>query len=386
MQPYDAIVIGGGHNGLVHAAYLARAGRKVIVLERRHVIGGATITEEIFPGFKYLTGSYLVSLLRPDVIRELDLPRHGLEIMPLESTVVPLPDGNYLADWPDHDATREEIARHSKRDADAYFEYAAAMRRLAIAVKPLLDMPPPDPASTAPRDREAMARIAARLRAMPREDFCLLTRLLTTSAADFLDDWFEGTALKGTKCTSGVIGTFLGPRSPGTGYVLLHHYVGELDGVHRAWGFPKGGTGQLAHAIASAARATGVEIRVNAPVAKVLIKHGAAVGVALDNGDELYARRVISNADAKVTYGKLVDAKELPDQLVADIRRFRTRSPSTARSTSRSTRCRGSPRSRRTSRRCCAARSRSHRASTTSRTPTTTPSTAAGRSGRSWTR
>src|SRR3954470_4376132 len=161
---YDAIVIGAGHNGLVHAAYLGRAGKKVLVLERRHVVGGATVTEEITPGFKYLTGSYLISLLRPEVIRELDLPRHGLEIMPLESTYVPLPDGDYLADWPDHDLTREEIARHSPRDADAYGEYTATMRRLALAVKPLLDLVPPNPASSDPRDRAAMAMIAERLR------------------------------------------------------------------------------------------------------------------------------------------------------------------------------------------------------------------------------
>src|SRR5262249_6289593 len=160
---------------------------------------------EIHPGFKFLTGSYLISLLRPEVIRELELPRHGLEIMPLESTYVPLPDGNYLADWPDHDLTREEIARPSPRDADAYDEYTATMRRLALAVKPLLDLVPPNPASNDPRDREAMAMIGARLRGMRRDDFDLLARLLTMSAADFLDEWFEGEALKGTKCTSGII-------------------------------------------------------------------------------------------------------------------------------------------------------------------------------------
>lgn len=326
MTRYDAIVIGGGHNGLVHAAYLARAGKKVLVLERRHVVGGATVTEELHPGFKFLTGSYLISLLRPEVIRELDLPRHGLEIMPLESTYVPLRDGNYLADWPDHDLTREEIARHSLRDADAYGEYAATMRRLALQIRPLLDITPPNPASNAPRDRQAMAMIAERLKSMPRADFDLLARLLTMSAADFLDEWFEGEALKGTKCTSGIIGTFLGPRSPGTGYVLLHHYIGEIDGVFRAWGFARGGTGALSQAIASAARAAGAEIRVSSPVAQVLVKNGVAVGVALENGDELYADRIISNADATTTYLKLVEPKELPGELLSDIRRYRTAS------------------------------------------------------------
>src|ERR1700761_6205821 len=250
---YDAIVIGGGHNGLVNAAYLAKAGKKVLVLERRHVVGGATVTEEIYPGFKFLPGSYLISLLRPEVIRELDLPRHGLEIMPLESTFVPLPDGNYLADWPDHDLTREEILRQSPRDADAYGEYTATMRRLALAIRPLLDLTPPNPASDDPRDRAAMAQIAERLGAMDPADFNLLSRLMTMSAADFLDEWFEGEALKGSKCTSGIIGTFLGPRAPGTGYVLLHHYIGEIDSVFRTWGFARGGTGALSQAIASAA-------------------------------------------------------------------------------------------------------------------------------------
>src|SRR5262245_57751608 len=219
---YDAIVIGGGHNGRVNAAYLAKAGKRVLVLERRHIVGGATVTEEIYPGFKFLIASYLISLLRPEVIQELQLSRHGLEIMPLESTYVPLLDGNYLADWPDHDATRHEIARHSLRDAEAYDEYSRTMRRLALAVRPLLGMIPPDPTSLSPGDLATMAKVGGTLSQMKQEDFYLLARLMTMSAADFLDEWFESPVLKGTKSTSGIIGTFLGPRSPGSGYVLLH--------------------------------------------------------------------------------------------------------------------------------------------------------------------
>jgi phytoene dehydrogenase-like protein len=324
---YDAIVIGGGHNGLVNAAYLAKAGKQVLVLERRHTVGGATITEEIYPGFKYLIASYLISLLRPEVIQELELARHGLELMPLESTYVPLLDGNYLADWPDHDATKHEIARHSRRDAEAYDEYSRTMRRLALAVRPLLSMIPPDPTSLSPKDLTTMAKVGGVLSQLRKDDFYLLTRLMTMSAADFLDEWFESAPLKGTKSTSGIIGTFMGPRSPGTGYVLLHHYLGEVDGVFRAWGFARGGTGALSQAIASAAREAGVEIKVNAPVAQVVVKNGAAVGVALENGDEYAADVVVSNADAKRTFLKLVETRHLPDEFIYDVQRFRISSP-----------------------------------------------------------
>jgi phytoene dehydrogenase-like protein len=324
---YDAIVIGGGHNGLVNAAYLAKAGKRVLVLERRHVVGGATVTEEVYPGFKFLIFSYLISLLRPEVIQELELARHGLEIMPLESTYVPLLDGNYLADWPDHDATKYEISRHSKRDAEAYDEYARTMRRLALAVRPLMELIPPDPTSVSPKDLATMAKVTGVLNQMRQDDFYLLSRLMTMSAADFLEEWFESPPLLGTKATSGIIGTFMGPRSPGTGYVLLHHYIGEIDGVFRAWGFARGGTGALSQALASAAREAGVEIKVNSPVAQVIVKNGTAVGVALENGDEYYADVIVSNADAKHTFLKLVESQHLPDDFLHDIRRYRVRSP-----------------------------------------------------------
>lgn len=324
---YDAIIIGGGHNGLVNAAYLAKAGKRVLVLERRNTVGGATVTEEIYPGFKYLIASYLISLLRPEVIQDLDLARHGLEIMPLESTFVPLPDGNYLADWPDHDATKHEIARHSKRDAEAYDEYARTMRRLAVALRPLLDMIPPDPTSVSPKDLETMARVRGVLDKLSQDDFYLLSRLMTMSAADFLDEWFESPALKGTKSTSGIIGSFMGPRSPGSGYVLLHHYLGEVDGVFRTWGFARGGTGALSKAIASAAVEAGVEIKLDASVAQVIVKNGEAKGVALENGDEYHADIIVSNADPKRTFLKLVEPQHLPEDFVHDVKRYRISSP-----------------------------------------------------------
>jgi phytoene dehydrogenase-like protein len=324
---YDAIIIGGGHNGLVNAAYLAKAGKKVLVLERRHCVGGATVTEEIFPGFKYLIASYLISLLRPEVIQDLELARHGLEIMPLESTFVPLPDGNYLADWPDHDATKYEISRHSKRDAEAYDEYARTMRRLAVALRPMLDLIPPDPTSLSPKDIATMARVRGILDHLSPDDFYLLSRLMTMSAADFLDEWFESTPLKGTKSTSGIIGSFMGPRSPGSGYVLLHHYLGEIDGVFRSWGFARGGTGALSKAIASAAREAGVEIKLEASVANIIVKDGAATGVALENGDEYTADIVVSNADPKRTFLTMLEPQHLPDEFLHDVRRYRISSP-----------------------------------------------------------
>lgn len=328
MRKYDAVVIGGGHNGLVHAAYLGKAGLKVALLERREKVGGATVTEEIYPGFKFLPGSYLISLLRPQVIRELELPRHGLQIIPLESTVAPLPNGDYFADWPDHDMTRLEIERFSRKDAENYDEFNALMRRLIFGVRPILDMIPPDPTSLEPHDLAQMARVRGTLERLEKRDFHTLCRLMTMSAADFLDEWFETAPLKAIKSTSGIIGTFLGVRSPGTGYVLLHHYLGELNGAPRSWGFAKGGTGGLANAIAGAAREHGVEIVTGVSVDKILVENGRAVGVATTTGDEYRAERVISGAHAVPTLLHMVDSKELPQDYLADIKRWKTRGPS----------------------------------------------------------
>jgi phytoene dehydrogenase-like protein len=326
--PYDAIVIGGGHNGLVAAAYLARAGKRVVVLERRERVGGAAMSEQIFPGFTFSVFSYVVSLLRPEIIRDLDLPRHGLHVLPLESTLTPLANGDYLAQWNDHDQNRRELARHSPRDAEAYDEFGRLMHLMARAVKPILGMLPPDPASLAPGDLAGMWRLGKYFRGLGPERFHTLHKLLTMSAADYLDEWFETEALKGTKSASGIIGTMLGPRSPGTAYVLLHHYMGELDGVFRAWGFAKGGNGSVSAAIAAAARAAGAGIRTEAPVANVLVANGRATGVALASGEEIRAGLVISNADPRRTFLELVGEKHLPGEFVDGIRRFRFRGAS----------------------------------------------------------
>ena len=327
-REYDVIVIGGGHNGLTAAAYLARGGRTVLVLERRHVLGGAAVTEEIFPGFKFSVCSYVVSLLRPEIIRELDLPRHGLEILPLDGTFTPMPDGDYLWRMNDHAKTRREIARHSRVDAEAYDEYGKAMVDMGRFVKPILTMLPPDPTSLHPRDLQKLLFLVERFRGLSRQDQYNLVQLMTMSAVDFLDQWFETDVLKATMSASGIIGTFLGVRSPGTAYVLLHHYMGEIDGAFRSWGLSRGGTGAISEAIASAARLAGVEIRTQAPVAGITIRDNAARGVVLENGDEIAAKVVASSLDPRQTFVRFIDRGILPADFQADIDRYKFRGSS----------------------------------------------------------
>ncbi|MFZ8984051.1 MAG: phytoene desaturase family protein [Steroidobacteraceae bacterium] len=325
---YDAIIIGGGHNGLIAAAYLARAGKKTLVLERREIVGGAAVTEEIFPGYRFTEFSYVVSLLRPEIIRDLELPKHGLKILPLPSTVTPLQEGDYLASWEDHDLTRRELYRHSPRDAEAADEYSRVMARAAKAIKPIISLVPPDPASLSWRDLRGLLKLGQYGASLSPTEICRIAKLLTQSAADLLDEWFEFDPLKGTKSASGIIGTFLGPRSPGTAYVLLHHYMGEIDGAFRAWGFAKNGTGGVSAAIASSARALGVEIKTSAPVSKVMVKGGRATGVALENGDEFHASVVMSAADPKRTFLQFVERQQLPGDLVTAVESFRVRGSS----------------------------------------------------------
>jgi phytoene dehydrogenase-like protein len=325
---YDVIVIGGGHNGLTNAAYLARAGKKVLVLERRHVLGGAAVTEEIIPGFKFSVCSYVVSLLRPEIIRDLDLPRHGLEILPLDGTFTPMLNGDYLWRVNDHSKTRREIARHSKVDAEAYEEFGKAMQAMCRFVKPILNMVPPDPTTLNPKDLMKLLFLGRRFQGLPSDDKYNQVQLMTMSAVDFLDQWFETDVLKATMAASGIIGTFLGVRSPGTAYVLLHHYMGEIDGAFRAWGFARGGTGAISNAIAEAAKEAGAEIRTQSPIGKIVVKNGKVSGVVLRNGDEFHAEIVSSSVDPKLTFLKMIESGNLDNEFLDEVRRYKFRGSS----------------------------------------------------------
>jgi phytoene dehydrogenase-like protein len=327
-QFYDAVVIGGGHNGLVNAAYLAKAGKKVLVLERRGILGGAAVTEEIVPGFLFSECSYVVSLLRPEIIRELDLPRFGLEILPLDGTFTPMPSGDYLWRVNDHAKTQREIRRHSRLDAEAYDEFSKMMTPMCRFVKPLLSMIPPDPTTLNPKDLKQLNFLLQRFRGLSSEERYTLVQLMTMSAADFLDQWFETDVLKATMSASGIIGTFLGIRSPGTAYVLLHHYMGEIDGAFRSWGFSRGGTGAISNAIGAAARELGVEIRTNAPVSKILVKDNRASGVVLKSGEEISCNVISSSVDPHLTFEIFMEPKDLPSDFLASVSRYKFRGSS----------------------------------------------------------
>ncbi len=266
MDRYDAIVIGGGHNGLVNGAYLAKGGLKTLILEQRHLVGGAAITEELVPGFWFTTFSYALSLLRPQIIHELELTKHGFMPILMSSKFAPTPGGEYLWFTQDHDQNLREIARISPHDADAYEQYGHDMDRVCQALKPLLDMVPPDPFSDDPEELLALAGLGSRFRALDKRTFHNAIRLMTGSTADFLDDYFESDLLKGWIASSGIIGSKVGPRSAGSGLVLLFHSLGEHDGSFGSWAFHKGGNGGFTQVLARAAESFGAEIRLEAPV------------------------------------------------------------------------------------------------------------------------
>ncbi|HJN74046.1 MAG TPA: NAD(P)/FAD-dependent oxidoreductase [Myxococcota bacterium] len=326
---YDAIIVGGGHNGLTCAAYLAKAGRKVLVVEKRHVVGGVACTEEIHPGFRYTVCSYVVSLLRPAIIRDLELARFGLRIVPLECSFTPHLEGPGLCRWPDPDLTRREIARFSAKDAEIYPHFGKTMGQLARFTKPVIDENAPDPESMMPGDLLQLLGLGKRFRELGDDLGALQFKLTTMSGVDFLREWFESDQLIAPMSCSGIIGTFLGVKSPGTAYVLLHHYMGEIDGSSRAWGFPVGGTGAVSEAIAASARHFGAEIRLESPVERILIEGGEATGVVLEgSGDELRAGCVVSGCEPRLTFLGLVGEQHLDDDFAAGIKRFKLRGSS----------------------------------------------------------
>ncbi len=326
-QSYDAVIIGGGHNGLVSAAYLARAGLRTLVLEKRHVLGGAAATEEIFPGFRFSVASYVVSLLRPEIIRELDLPKHGLDILPLDGTFTPL-QGDYLWRVNDHGRTIRELRRWSLKDAEAYEEYGQLMVEMAKFIKPILSLVPPDMSGLDPRHFGPLTGILRAFQKLPEKQQAVFVQLMTMSATDFLRQWFETDPLIATMSASGIIGTYQGVQSPGTAYVLLHHYMGEIDGAFRAWGIPRGGTGGVSESIGRAAHALGAEIRMEAPVASIAVREGRAVGVVLESGEEIAARAVLSSVDSRLTFLGLLEPGTLEPSFEEEVRRFKFRGSS----------------------------------------------------------
>jgi len=324
MPKYDAIVIGGGHNGLVTAAYLARAGRKVLVLERRELLGGCSVTEALWPGYRVSTAAYLTSLLQERIVNDLGLPRYGYRVDAKDPAFFSaFPDGRHFFMWQDRAKTLAEIGKFSQRDAAAYPAYEDQIERLSRVVEELLLTTPP---AFPPDGIGALIdylKLAGKLRRLPPRDSVALVKIFTQSAAEFLDEWFESEEVKVTLATDGVIGANGGPRSPGTAYILLHHCMGGVGGHRGLWGFVRGGMGAVSESIAAAARAAGVEIRTDAPVSRVLVRSGRACGVVLANGEEIEAGAVASNLDPKLTFLNLLDPRDLPPDFVTAIKNFR---------------------------------------------------------------
>jgi phytoene dehydrogenase-like protein len=328
VERYDAIVVGGGHNGLVAAAYLARDGLRTLVCEAREVVGGAAVTERPFgPGYQVTSLSYVVSLLPPAIVRDLDLARHGYEVYPQGPYFAPHARGTCLEFADDPARRRAEIAKFSARDADALERWDAWMGRLAGVLGPLLSTVPPKLGSRRPADLAEQARLAWRLRGLDTRGVADVTRLFTLSIADLLEEYFESPELQAVLAVSGVIGTWAGPRAPGTAYVMAHHHIGDIgDGHLGSWGFPKGGMGGVTQAMAAAASAFGAEIRTSAPVRRITTRGGRATGVVLDGGEELAADLVVAATHPRITFLEHVDRADLPGEFVADIERWKTRS------------------------------------------------------------
>jgi phytoene dehydrogenase-like protein len=307
MKRWDAIVIGAGHNGLVNACYLQRAGLDVLVLEKNDWVGGAAVSRSLTPGFTYSNCSYVCSLFRPEIMRDLELPRHGLQVIAYEGGAVLTQDGDFLGNYRDHEAHRREFARFSARDAEAYDRYSRDVTRQCRFIQPLLMRTAPDPTSLKPRDLGELLYLGRKFAGLGAVEMAQTIRFWTMSISDFLDEYFETDVIKAYFALSGIIGTALGPMSPGTAYILLHHYMGEVDGSVGAWGYARGGMGAVTQALAASFQASGGTIRTGAAVDRVLVRNGRAEGVVLAGGEEVRASTVVSNADVKRTFLTMVD-------------------------------------------------------------------------------
>jgi phytoene dehydrogenase-like protein len=329
MNDFDVVVIGGGHNGLVAAGLLAKSGYRVVVLERREKVGGAAVTETPWgPDYKMTALSYVVSLLPPAILRELELERHGYRIHRQGPYFAPYPDGRHLQLSDDPARRHAEIAKFCVRDADAIVEWEAWMAELASVLAPLLTRVPPRVGSKRPGDLFDLSRLGWELRHLDVATVGEVTRLFTSSIADLLEDRFESPQVRGLLSVSGVIGTWAGPRSPGTAYVMAHHHIGDLgEGAKLgAWGFPEGGMGAVSEALRSAATAFGAEVRVHAPVARITVHAGRATGVVLASGEELRAPVVVAATHPKITFLDQLQRDELPGDFVTAIERWKSRS------------------------------------------------------------
>jgi phytoene dehydrogenase-like protein len=323
---FDAIVVGGGHNGLTTAAYLAHSGMRVCVLERRPIVGGACVTEEVWPGHRVSRASYVVSMLQPKVVSDLRLHDFGYEAIPLDPAFATMSEGGKpMFFFNDAARTRGSIAPVSKRDADAYPEFEALLERMAEFLRPMMLRPPPVLGSKRPGDLLGLLREAGRAAGMKRAEVLELYRVMTMSVGDLLDEWFENDAIKGALASTGVVGVWAGPRTPGTAYNLLHHALGELNGVGGLWAHVRGGMGGISQAIAKSAESAGAVIRTDAEVRSIDVRDGRVAGVTLVSGEEVHAPLVASGAHPRTTVLELAGAEHFPDEVVRDMRRYRSR-------------------------------------------------------------
>ena len=326
MTDSDVLIIGGGHNGLTCAAYLAAAGLRVRVLERRHVVGGAAVTEEFHPGFRNSVASYTVSLLNPRVIRDLELARHGLRIVERRmSNFLPTDDGRYLMTGGGR--TQAEVGKFSARDAERLDDYAANLDAIADLLRELVLQTPPNVVEGSWRaalpELLNAARIGGRLRKLDMQRRRELLALFSTSAGDYLDGWFESAPIKAVYGFDGIVGNYASPYTPGSGYVLLHHVFGEVNGKKGAWGHAIGGMGAITQAMAKCAQSRGVQIELESPVREVIVENGRAVGAITERGDTHRAAAVVSNLNPKLLYQKLIDPGALPEEFRNQIARWR---------------------------------------------------------------